>query len=81
MEADLTIQILQGIRDDVAKVNEKLDRHIDETNRRFDRVDAGFAEMGRRIDQTNRYMLSMEARFATEMSALRADIHDLRQLK
>lgn len=71
MEPDLTAQVLRDLRDDIAKVNEKLDRHIDTTTR-------GFAELGRRIDLTNRYILNMEASFATEMSALRADIHDRR---
>lgn len=81
MENDLTVQILRDIRDDIAKVSDKLDRHIDETARRFDETNERFDGLARRIDQTNRYMLAMDARFATELGALRADIHDLRQLR
>jgi hypothetical protein len=45
--SDLTIRILQQIRDEVRKANERLD----ETNERLER---GFADLRGRIDVTNR---------------------------
>ena len=81
MDTDVTVQILRDIRADIAKVDAKLDRHIEATTQRFDQVDAAIAAQGRRIDQTNRYMLAMEARFSTEISGLRDEIHELRSLR
>jgi len=74
MDNDLTVQILREIRGD--KLDTKLDHHIETTAQRFDQVDAAMAGLGRRIDQTNRYMLGMEARFSTEISALRDELHE-----
>lgn len=81
MDTDLTVQILKDIRADIAKIDAKLEGHIETTSQRFDQVDAAIAAHGRRIDQTNRYMLSMEARFSTEISALRDEIHELRAIR
>jgi len=70
MDNDLTVEILREIRADLAGVKQRLD----DTNARMDQ---GFADLGRRIDLTNRHMLAMEARLSSEISALRADVHDL----
>ena len=81
MESDLTLQILKDIRADIATVRADLASFKETTTQRFDQVDASIAGLGRRIDQTNRYMLAMEARFSTEISALRAEIHEPRELR
>jgi len=78
MDTDLTVQILREIRADIAGISQR----VDQTNERLDqtnaRMEAGFADLGRRIDLTNRHMLTMEARLSSEISALRAEVHDLR---
>ena len=65
------LDAISSLRDEVAKVNDKLDSHIAETNRRFDeaaaetnrRFDEAAAETNRRFDETNRRFDESDRRF------------------
>lgn len=74
MVSDLTMRVLEEIRDAVRDSNGRMDRHIELTERRFEAVEQaleqGFDSVGRRI-------VEGEMRIATILTTLSGDLHQL----
>jgi chromosome segregation ATPase len=86
--ADLTIQILQGIRDEVRGTNARLDQvnaRVDQTNARLDELRTELSDRidrtGTRIDdlreELGRRIVESEVRTATAITALAGSVRDL----
>ena len=79
MEADLTTQVLRDIRDSIDNLRSDIDNVRGDIARLDTKIDQVEGRLGRRLDQTNRQLVALEDRMSVEISALRADIHDLRE--
>jgi chromosome segregation ATPase len=76
--ADITVQILREIRDGVHQTNARLaqtNARLDETNARLDQARD---ETGVRFAQVERRLVETEIRLATEVVAVAAAIHEVR---
>lgn len=76
--ADLSIEILREIRDEIRRTNERLDAtnaRLDATNERLgtqtDRLDS-------RLDGLQQRQSEMESRLATELVAVAGAVHELK---
>jgi predicted nucleic acid-binding Zn-ribbon protein len=79
MEADLTTQVLRDIRDSIDNLRSDIDNVRGDIARLDTKIDQVEGRLGRRLDQTNRQLVALEDRMSVEISALRADIHALRE--
>jgi chromosome segregation ATPase len=82
--ADLTVQILREIRDEIHKTNEQLDGvrnelsvRIDRTNERLDGTNERLEELR---SELSRRIVDSEVRTATAITALAGAIGDVKQL-
>lgn len=78
---NLTVHILREIRDDVRSVSQRLDQHIESTDRRFDSIEQHLErlERGQVNLVTKDELLASELRMATRDTALTAsnrNLHD-----
>jgi hypothetical protein len=76
MDSDITGAILVEIRNQLRGLEQALQSFKEGVEGSFGEVKAEIAQVGRRIDMSNRHLLTVEARFSTEIGALRADLHD-----
>jgi hypothetical protein len=79
MDADLTVRILQEIREDIREFKTDVDRKFETIDRRFEAVDRRFDDMDRRFDvfreevraefrATNLRITESDVRHATQMT-------------
>jgi DNA repair exonuclease SbcCD ATPase subunit len=83
---DLTVHILRELRAELRSTSQRLDQHIDSTNRRFDSVDQRFerlerahADLASRV-ATRDQIVELDLRMATRMvehTAATRDLYDL----
>lgn len=76
-EDSLTVHILRELRDDLRSTGQRLDQHIESTNRRFDAVDRRFDRLE---NELRAEILASEVRVATritEQAAATRDLYDL----
>ncbi len=80
---DLTGRVLSGIRDKIDEVSNRLDKHLELTNRRFDQVEKRFDQLDRRFgrfDQVDRRFDQVETRVITELHAVHATMDSIKVL-
>jgi uncharacterized coiled-coil DUF342 family protein len=78
---DLTIQILQGIRDEIRETRTQVSSRIDAVSERVDETNAHLQEMrsdlSARIDETNRRIVESEIRTATAITDLAGTVRGM----
>lgn len=72
----ITVQILIGIREDLAALRSDVQAVKEEVKEVRVEQTKTRQDLGRRIDQTNLQLKTSEARLATEISALRSTVTD-----
>ena len=79
--SDLTIQILQGIRDEIRETRTELAARIDGTNARLDDTNERLhdlrTELSGRIEETNRRIVESEVRTATAITDLTGTVREM----
>ncbi len=71
---DLTTKILQNIRDDMTKLEAKLDGRIDKLDGRIDKLDGRIDKLDGKIDKLE---VKLEAKIDSEIAAVRRDMQKL----
>jgi hypothetical protein len=77
---DLTIEILNGIRDEVRNTNARIDGLRDEVHGLRGDTNTGFSETNARLDRLERRRTESEVRLSTEIVAVVDAVHELRDV-
>lgn len=84
---DLTIKVLQQIRDEITLTRTELSSRIDQTNSRIDETNSRIDETNSRLGGTNSRLESLErrhtgseVRLATELTAVVGAIGELKEI-
>ena len=76
--ADLTIEVLKEIRDEVRATKVELKQQIAQTNERLDQTNERLGETNDRLERLERRQVETEVRLATELTSVVGAIHELR---
>ena len=76
--ADLTLQVLESIRDELTKTRKDLSARLDETNARLDQTNTRLDHTNERLDRLERRQTATEIRLATELTSVVTAIGDLK---
>jgi uncharacterized protein Yka (UPF0111/DUF47 family) len=78
---NLTIEVLQGIRQDIKDLGANLGTRIDATNERIDRtnerLDGGREELSGRIEELSRRVVESEVRTSTAIADLAGTVREM----
>jgi hypothetical protein len=78
--ADVTIEILMGIRDEVRGLREDTNARFGETNHRLDTTNLRLDETNARLERLERRQVEVETRLATDLVAVVGAVHEVRDL-
>lgn len=79
--ADLSVEILREIRDEVRATNGRLDQtngRLDQTNERLDQANERLDQANERLGRLERRQVETEVRLATELTSVVGAIRDLK---
>ena len=75
--SDITIEILQGIRDEIRLTRTDLSERLDQTNARLDQTNGRLDQTNGRLDELSRRVVESEVRTSTAITDLAGTMRDL----